>query len=123
VRGLVEGAGVPVWSWVATWARRSRRACARPAPARGGGRGGHGTGERGPWDSDTVARAHDGPKRRHGDPTEQREGERRGSAPTGRVRVSETEGTRARLGLVGRLGRNGFSIFQGFSNCFSIYFL
>jgi hypothetical protein len=35
VRGLVEGVGVPVWSWVVTWARRSRRACARSAQASG----------------------------------------------------------------------------------------
>jgi hypothetical protein len=44
-------------------------------------------------------------------PTEQREGERareRGLAPTGRARLSDTEGMRARaragLGLMGRLG-------------------
>jgi hypothetical protein len=54
VRGLVEGIRVPVWSWVATWARRSRRAV----------EGGGGTGERGPRDSGTDARAHNGPKRR-----------------------------------------------------------
>jgi hypothetical protein len=93
--------------------------------------GGEGTGERGPRDSGTVARAHDGPKRRHGDPIEQREGERgreawvgadrRGSPVRDRGRVGAS--TRARLGLVDRLGRNGFSIFQRFSNCFSIYFL
>jgi hypothetical protein len=73
VRGLVEGVGVPVWSWVATWARRSRRACARLKE-------GGGTGERGPRDSGTDARAHDGPKRQQGDPTEQREGERKRGA-------------------------------------------
>jgi hypothetical protein len=31
---------------------------------------GEGTSERGPRDSDTDAQAHDGPKRRQGDPTE-----------------------------------------------------
>ena len=85
---------------------------------------GGGTGERGLRDSGTDARAHDRPKRRQGDPTEQREGEReegRGSAPTGGAHLSETEGARARLGLVGRLGC--FFFFSGFSNSFSISFL
>jgi hypothetical protein len=48
--------------------------------------GGGGTGERGPQDSGTDARAHNGPKHRQGDPTEQREGEREEGcelAPTG----------------------------------------
>jgi hypothetical protein len=33
--GLVEGVGVPVRRWVATWAWRSRRACVRSAQASG----------------------------------------------------------------------------------------
>jgi hypothetical protein len=41
---------------------------------------GGGTGERGPWNSNTDARAYNGPKHRHGDPIEQREGERKRGA-------------------------------------------
>jgi hypothetical protein len=88
--------------------------------------GGEGTGERGPWDSVIDARAHNGPKRRQGDPTGQREGEREeghGSAPTSGARLSETTGARLKLGLVGRLGCFPFSFFSGFSNSFSISFL
>ena len=49
-------------------------------------------------------------------------------APTGGTRLPGTEGAqaqaRAGLGLMGRLGlKLFFSIFQGISNCFSIYFL
>jgi hypothetical protein len=87
---------------------------------------GGGTGERGPRDSGTNARAHNGPKRRQCDPTGQREGEReeeRGSAPTGGAHLSETEGARAKLGLVGRLGCFLFFFFSRFSNSFSISFL
>jgi hypothetical protein len=43
-----------------------------------------------------------------------------GLASTGGTRLSDTEGTRARLGW---LGWNGFSYFQGISNVFYIYFL
>jgi hypothetical protein len=85
-----------------------------------------GTGERGPRDSGTDARAHNRPKRRQGDPTEQREGEReegRKSAPTGGAHLSEIEGVRAKLGLVGRLGCFLFFFFSEFSNSFSISFL
>jgi hypothetical protein len=87
---------------------------------------GGGTGERGPWDNDTDARAHNRPKHRQGDPTEQREGEREGghgSMLTGGACLSETEGTRDRLGLVGRLGCFALSFFSKFSNSFSISFL
>jgi hypothetical protein len=35
VRGLEEGVGMPVWRREATWAWRSRRACARSAWASG----------------------------------------------------------------------------------------
>jgi hypothetical protein len=77
-------------------------------------------------DSGTDVRAHNGPKCRQDDPTEQREGEReegRGLAPTGGAHLSETEGARATLGLVGRLGCFIFFFFSGFSNSFSISFL
>jgi hypothetical protein len=42
-----------------------------------------------------------------------------------RARLSGIEGAWARvgLGLVGDWAELAFSIFQGFSNCFSIYFL
>jgi hypothetical protein len=88
--------------------------------------GGGGTGKRSPRDSGIDARAHNGPKRQLGDPTEQREGEReegRGSAPTGGAHLSETEGARVKLGLVGRLGCFLFFFFSRFSNSFSIFFL
>jgi hypothetical protein len=88
--------------------------------------GGGGTGERGLRDSGTDARAHNRHKRRQGDPTEQREGEReegRGSVLTGGAHLSETEGARAKLGLVGRLGCFLFFFFSKFSNSFSISFL
>jgi hypothetical protein len=88
--------------------------------------GGKGTGERGPRDSGTDARAHNRPKRRQGDPTGQREGEReegRGSAPTGGAHLSETAGAWLKLGLVDRLGFFPFSFFSGFSNSFSISIL
>jgi hypothetical protein len=87
--------------------------------------GGGGTGERGPRDNGTDERAQIEPKRRQGDPTEQREGEReegRGSAPTGGAHLSETKGARAKLGLVGRLGCFLFFLSK-FSNSFSISFL
>jgi hypothetical protein len=83
------------------------------------------TGEWGPRGSGTDARAHDRPKRRQGDPTEQREGEReerRGSALTGGARLLKTEGARAQLGLVGRLGCFALFFFPEFTNCFSISF-
>jgi hypothetical protein len=92
VRGLVEGVRVPVWSWVATL-RGNLGVRARGPRRRAVEGGGEGTGERGSRDSGTDARAHNGPKRRQGDPTEQREGEReegRGSAPTGGRDVPKT---------------------------------
>jgi hypothetical protein len=64
---------------------------------------GGGTGERGPRDSGTDARAHNRPKRRQGDPTEQREGEweeGRGSAPTGRPHQT----ARGKKGRAARVG-------------------
>jgi hypothetical protein len=39
VRGLEEGVKMAVWRWEATWARRSRRACARSVRASGWRRG------------------------------------------------------------------------------------
>jgi hypothetical protein len=100
-------------------------ACVRAVRAGERLKEGGGTGERGLRDSGTDARAHDRPKRRQGDPTEQREGEReerRGSAPRGGARLLETKGARARLGLVGRLGCFALFFFPEFSNCFSISF-
>jgi hypothetical protein len=57
---------------------------------------GGGTGERGPRNRGTDARAHDGPKRRHGDPTEQREGERKRGAGRCRQTRSACQRPRAR---------------------------
>jgi hypothetical protein len=51
-----------------------------------------------------------------------RKEEKRGLAPTGGARLSETEGAWARLGLVGRLGCFALFFFSKFSNCFSISF-
>jgi hypothetical protein len=65
-------------------------------------------------------------RRRQTWPMGQRErgGERaRGLAPTGGARLSSTEGARG-VGLSGSTWAElGFSVFQGISNCFSIYFL
>ena len=100
-------------------------ACVRAVRAGERLKEGGGTGERGLRDSGTDARAHDRPKCQQGDPTEHREGEReerRRSAPTGRARLSETEGAWAQLGLVGRLGCFALLFFPQFSNCFSISF-
>jgi hypothetical protein len=119
VRGLVEGVKVPVRSWVAMWARRSRRACAQLKEEGRDWRAGP-AGQR-----QKRASAYR-PKRRQGEPTGQREGEReeeRGSAPIGGAQLSETEGVRVKLGLVGRLGCFLFFFFSGFSNSFSISFL
>jgi hypothetical protein len=44
-----------------------------------------------------------------------------GSAPTGGARLSRTGGARA--GLSGPTWAELVFLFQGFSNCFSIYFL
>jgi hypothetical protein len=52
-------------------------ACVRAVRAGERLKEGGGTGEWGPQDNDRGARAQDGPKRRHGDPTEQREGVRK----------------------------------------------
>jgi hypothetical protein len=117
VQGLVEGSGC---RFGAGW-RRGRGPRRRAVQGGGGG-----TRERGPWDSGTDARVHNGPKRRQGDPTEQREVEReegRGSALTGGAHLLEIEGARVKLGLVGRLGCFPFFFFSGFSNSFSISFL
>jgi hypothetical protein len=122
VRGFVEGVGVPVWSWVATWARRSRRACAWSAQASGWKRGGRDwrAGPAGQRHKRASIRRAKAPTRWPHRTTRGRE-ERVGAdwrGPLVRERGRADAGTRAQLGLVGRLGRNGFSIFQGFSNCF-----
>ena len=94
-----QGAGLELGGDLGVRARGPRRRAVEG--------GGGGTGEQGPWDCGTDARAHNGPKHRQGDPTEQREGEReegRGSAPTGMAHLSETEGARAKAGLSGPTG-------------------
>jgi hypothetical protein len=68
------------------------------------------------------ARQTEAPTRRPHRTVRGRKEERRGSAPTGGARLSETEGARARLGLVGRLGCFALFFFSEFSNCFSISF-
>jgi hypothetical protein len=117
-----EGAGLELGGIMGT----AISACVRVVRAGERLKEGGGTSERGPWDSGTDTRAHNRPKRRQGDPTEQREGEReegRGSEPTCGARLSEIEGAQLKLGLVGRLGCFPFSFFSGFSNSFSISFL
>jgi hypothetical protein len=81
-----QGAGLELGSVVGT----TILACMHAVRAGERLKEGGGTGERGPRDSGTDARAHKRPKHRQGDPTGQREGEReegRGMAPTGRAHL------------------------------------
>jgi hypothetical protein len=101
VHGLVEGVGVP---------KRAISACVRAVHVgerlKEGGR----DWRAGLRDSGTDARAHDRPKRRQGDPTEQREGERKRGTGRRRQAGFDCQGRQARgrgrtrLGLVGWFG-------------------